>query len=247
MASFQKHDNRVALHFKGDGPLGTVFAEGDSNGQVRGYVTNPQIHLPSRNGKLNVGGGIGKGILTIVASVPNEKQPYSGSVDIQTGEIGEDIAFYLFQSQQIQSVVALGVFVEPDNSVSAAGGMILQVMPGVSEKTLQALEARVPQMRSVTELIRGGAKTEDLVFEVLEDLSFRKLDESVALTYNCHCSVQRVHRSLLLLGAVELESMVQKAETSDIQCDFCGRHYLVDLDTLIGLLSLSKRKYDALS
>jgi molecular chaperone Hsp33 len=241
LASFGKEDTRVALHFKGDGPLGSVFAEGTAEGHVRGFVINPQIHVPSKNGKLNVGGGIGKGILSVAMTLPDQKMPYTGSVEIQTGEVGEDIAFYLFQSQQTPSVVALGVFVEPDNSVSAAGGVILQAMPGVSEQTLSTLEARVPKMKTITDLIRGGAATSDLAFEVLEDFQFRKLDESIALSYKCHCSMMRVEKALLLTGSEELAILVAKAEPSEITCDFCGLKYSVDLPTLQALLNISKR------
>jgi molecular chaperone Hsp33 len=241
LASFQKGaDARTALHFKGDGPLGSVFAEGTSEGYVRGFIVNPQIHVPSKNGKLNVGGGIGKGILSVAMTLPDQKMPYTGSVDIQSGEIGEDIAFYLFQSQQTPSIVALGVYVEPDNSVSAAGGMILQAMPGVTDDVLAKLEARVPLMRSMTDLIREGATTSDLANEILGDFQFRKVsDEAVTMSYTCHCSSVRVEKALLLAGGEELKILIAKNESAEIKCDFCGRKYLVDVPTLTGLLGLT--------
>jgi molecular chaperone Hsp33 len=242
LASFLKEKGRMALYFKGDGPLGNIFAEGSSDGSVRGFVTNPQIHVPSKNGKLNVGGGVGKGVLSVATSLPNEKQPYTGTVTLQSGEIGEDIAYYLFQSQQIPSIVALGVFVEPDNSISAAGGTIVQVMPGVSDESLALLEARVKQIRPVTELIRDGAKTSDLAYEVLEDFKFRKLDETLDLTYACQCSLRKVERSLLLLGEKDLTELVAKNEATEVRCDFCGRKYSVDHETLEGLLGIAKKK-----
>ncbi|MDZ4677495.1 MAG: Hsp33 family molecular chaperone HslO [Oligoflexia bacterium] len=242
LATFMKENGRIALYFKGDGPLGNLFAEGSSDGSVRGFVNNPQIHVPSKNGKLNVGEGIGKGMLSVATSLPHEKQPYTGTVEIQSGEIGEDIAYYLLQSQQVPSIVALGVFVEPDNSVSAAGGTIVQVMPGVKDETLGLLEKRVKEMKTVTEQIRAGASTSDLAFEILEDLKFRKLDQTFSFHYSCQCSSVRVERSLLLLGSKELQELVDKKESTEVRCDFCGRKYSVDLDTLIGLLGLSKKK-----
>jgi molecular chaperone Hsp33 len=241
LSTFFKESGRIALHFKGDGPLGQIFAEGTTEGHVRGFISHPQIHVESVNGKLNVGGGVGQGVLSVAISLPNEKQPYTGTVKLQTGEIGEDIAYYLFQSQQTPSVVALGVFVEPDNRVSAAGGTILQVMPGVTEETLRILENRVKEMRPVTELIRQGAKTEDLAYEVLEDFSFRKLDESIELQYKCSCSMIKVERSILILGEREISEMVAEQKDAEVICDFCGHAYIVDIPTLVGLLGLSKK------
>jgi molecular chaperone Hsp33 len=242
LATFMKDAGKMALHFKGDGPLGQIFAEGTSTGQVRGFIANPQIHVPSKNGKLDVGAGVGKGVLSVAMSVPNEKQPYTGTVKIQSGEIGEDIAFYLFQSQQTPSIVALGVFVEPDNSVSAAGGSILQVMPGATEKTLETLEARVKEMRSVSEIIKGGGKAGDLAYEILEDFKFRKAEEStVDFKYECQCSMVKVERSILLLGEKEIAAMVNDNKDSEVICDFCGRKYVIDLPTLVGLLGLSRK------
>jgi len=238
LASFMKEDARLTLHFKGDGPLGQVFAEGDSDGSVRGFVTNPQIHVPSRNGKLNVGGGVGNGVLSVATSLPDEKQPYTGTVDLQSGEIGEDIAYYLFQSQQVPSIVALGVFVEPDNSVTAAGGVIAQVLPGVTDETLAHLEEQMKKARNVTALIRDGKNVEDLVREYLGKVEFKKLPETSTLVYRCHCNVPRVERSLMLLGEKELTSMIDEKQASDIRCDFCGRHYEVTIERLEGLLAL---------
>jgi molecular chaperone Hsp33 len=242
LASFMKDEGRMALYFKGDGPVGNFFAEGDSDGAIRGFITNPQVHVPSVNGKLNVGGAVGKGMLSVATSLPNEKSPYTGTVQIQSGEIGEDIAYYLFQSQQTPSIVALGVFVEPDYSVTAAGGTILQVLPGATEQTLTTLEKRVAQMRSVTEIIRSGGGVEELVFEVLEDFSFRKIDDSLAFRYECQCSLTKVERSLLLLGEDELKALVRENKPAEVRCDFCGKKYDISLATLGQLMSAAGSK-----
>jgi molecular chaperone Hsp33 len=242
LSTFMKDAGKIAFHFKGDGPLKSIFAEGDSDGSVRGFIGNPQVHVPSKNGKLNVGGAVGQGILSVAISLPDKKQPYTGSVKIQSGEIGEDIAYYLYQSQQTPSIVALGVFVEPDNSISAAGGCILQVMPGGTEKTLETLESRVTQIRSVTQMIREGAKTSDLAMELLEDFNFRPVEETRKLVYKCHCSMRRVERSLLLVGATEIQALIDKKEAAEVFCDFCGRQYLVELPILQDLLLLARSK-----
>ncbi len=244
LASSMKKDGRLSFHFKGDGPLGQVFAEGDADGSVRGFVVNPQITLPSKNGKIDVGAGVGKGFLTVATSHPSEKQPYTGSVELQTGEIGDDIAYYLYQSQQVSSVVALGVFVEPDGKVSAAGGVIVQLLPGAAEKTIATLEHRVKKMRSITEIILSfkpdAIGPVHLAAEILEDFEFRKLDHPLVMNYSCHCSLTRVERALLLLGPVEIGALIEKNEPATVNCDFCGQRYSVSQDNLKLLLTASK-------
>ncbi len=242
LASFLKNSGaRISLHFKGDGPLGTVFAEGDESGAVRGFLINPQVHLPSKNGKLNVGSGVGKGTLTVATSVPTTKQPYSGSVEIQTGEIGEDIAYYLYQSQQIPSIVALGVFVETDHTVSAAGGVLVQLMPGAKEETIGILEKQVKKMRSVTEMVKAGLGPSQLVQEVLGEIKFRKLEIQRDMHYGCSCNITKVERSLILMGPGEIEILIQKNEPAQVTCDFCGRKYYIDQKTLSVLKDASKK------
>lgn len=238
LASFLKNGARLSFHFKGDGPLGQVFAEGDETGAVRGFVTNPQTHIESKNGKLNVGEAVGKGFLTVATSLVQDKQPYSGTVQIQTGEIGDDIAFYLYQSQQTSSIVALGVFVEPDGKVSSAGGVVVQLMPGATEKTISLLENKVKQMRSMTEVIRSGGKTFDLVAEVLEDFEFRKLDQGQIMRYECQCNLTRVEKALMLLGEKEVKQM---EDPVDVRCDFCGRKYSVTQKELKKLFKASQK------
>ncbi len=242
LATFMKGGGRMSLHFKGDGPLGAVFAEGDEDGGVRGFIANPLVHLPSKNGKLDVGAGVGKiGTLTASTSHPLEKKPYSGTVELQSGEIGDDIAYYLFQSQQVSSVVALGVFVEPDNTVSAAGGLIVQLMPGATEETIAKLEKRVKSMRTMTEMVRNGSKAIDLAAEVLEDFEFRALEIEREMTYSCQCSITRVEKALLLLGEVEINALIEKNEPAEVNCDFCGRRYSLGLDTLKMLSQAAKK------
>ncbi|MCC6277940.1 MAG: Hsp33 family molecular chaperone HslO [Oligoflexia bacterium] len=241
MGSFIKNEGRVAFYFKGDGPLGQLFAEGNSEGHVRGFVSNPQIELPPKNGKLDVGGAVGRGILSVAHSLPTEKQPYTGSVQIQTGEIAEDIAFYLFQSQQIPSIVALGVFVEANRHVSHAGGVIVQVMPGAKEETLTHLENSVKKMKPVTEVLRNGGSAADLALDLLEDLTLRKLDYDKSLVYKCTCSGMKVERSLMLMGETHIKALIKDRVPAEVSCDFCGRKYSVDQETLKALLNLVKK------
>jgi len=240
LASFLKDKEKLSLHFKGDGPLGQVFAEGTEEGFVRGFVVNPHAHIPSVEGKLAVGPAVGRGVLNVAHSAPYEKSPYTGTVAIQTGEIAEDLAYYLFQSMQIPSVVALGVFVEPDNSVSAAGGMIVQLMPGATEKTIETLEKSVQNMRPVTEMIQAGAGPQDMVMELLEDFTTRQFGVDKYLSYSCHCTKARVIAAVSLLGRQEVETMVKNKETQEVRCDFCGRKYVVSTQDLQELLQKAK-------
>lgn len=245
LASFQKEDEaRVALYFKGDGPLGQLFAEGEKNGAVRAFVSHPKLEMPAPEGKIQVGLGIGKGVLTVSTLLPPGKKPYTGTVPLQSGEVAEDIAYYLFQSQQIPSIVALGVSVDSSNKVLAAGGTIVQVMPGANEETVVALEKRVQNMRPVTDMVREGATAKELVCEVFEDLSFHKVDDNqpTNLKYACNCNITRVEKALLFAGSDEIKALIEKAEPAQVTCDFCGRRYGVGVPRLKVLLEKVKKE-----
>ncbi len=239
LSSFMKEKEKISLQFKGDGPLGQVFAEGTHDGFVRGFVQNPFAEIPSFDGKLPVGLGIGQGSLAIATSAPFEKAPYTGMVEIQTGEIAEDIAYYLFQSMQIPSIVALGTYIDTDQKVTAAGGMIVQLMPGATEKLIEKLETKVRQMRSVTDMIRSGAGPTDLLVEVVDDLSILNFGSERYLSYSCHCTIERVESALNLLGVEELTKMIADQEQADIRCEFCGRSYKIPPEQIKKLIEKS--------
>ncbi len=231
-----KTGQRLALKFEGDGPLKKILVEADSNGAVRGYVARPRVHLPPRNGKLDVAGALGRtGVLTVSKDL-RLKEPYTGIVQLVSGEIAEDLAFYLVESEQVPSAVALGVYVETDGRVSAAGGFLIQTLPPMQEEVLEQLIGRIRGLPPVTDLLRGGRSPEDILATIYGQLPYRIL-EKYAVAWQCSCSRERVERALLTLGPAELQEMARQEEATTVTCEFCGQEYLftsAELDRLAG-------------
>src|SRR5215207_8137503 len=168
LGSMLKEDEKLSLQFMGRGPLRGIFAEANGQGEVRGFVYHPRTHLPLKRGKLNVGGAVGEGTLTVIRSQSWNKEPYRSILPLVSGEIGSDIAHYLLNSEQIPSAVSLGVFVAPTESVVAAGGFILQVMPGASAETIAQLETCVARTKPVSQLVREGASPVEIIAHALD-------------------------------------------------------------------------------
>lgn len=224
LGALLKTGQRVAIKIEGDGPLGKILVEAESNGAVRGYVSHPHVHLPPKNGKLDVAGAVGRsGVVTVVKDL-RLKEPYTGIVQLMTGEIAEDLAFYLVESEQIPSALALGVYVEPDGRVSAAGGFLIQTLPPVQEKVLDQLIRRIQQLPAITDLLRAGQGPEDILASIYGDLSYRIL-EKYAVAWQCSCSRDRVERALLTLGREELAKLTAAESEIIITCEYCGRQY----------------------
>jgi molecular chaperone Hsp33 len=232
MASQLKEGQKVALTFHGDGPLGSLYAEASFEAQVRAYCHNGQADLPPKNGRLDVAGGIGQGVLTVVRSQPHQKQPHVGIVPIVSGEIGEDLAHYFFQSHQIPSVVSLSVSLDADGKVRAAGGVVIEVMPGATDKLLATLESRALSAGSLSQRLLNGESPLDFVKHYTHDSKLIAIDHPHEISYTCKCTIQRVERTLLLLGREAIEEMVAKGKDTSVQCQFCGRNYTVTLAEL---------------
>jgi len=233
MASHLKQGQALSLYFQGNGPLGRVFAEATYEGQVRGYCNNPQYQVPIEGDQIKTGPAIGIGLLTVTHHLPFSSEPHRGSVIIRTGEIGDDIAYYLDQSHQIPSVVSLGVHVNPYGLVEAAGGVLIELMPGYTEETVEKIEKRVKQAPSVSKRILEGATAEDLVRDFLADFELMELEHPYPISYQCRCSYERVSRSLVLLGTEELDQLIAKNEPAEVSCQFCGRRYQVAQEDLV--------------
>jgi molecular chaperone Hsp33 len=229
-----KTGQRVALKFGGDGPLKKIVVEADSNGAVRGYVAEPQVHLPPKNGKLDVAGALGRTGLLTVSKDLRLKEPYQGIVQLVSGEIAEDLAFYLAESEQIPSALALGVYVETDGHVTAAGGFLIQTLPPVQEEVLEQLIARIQKLPSVTDLLRRGSSPETILAEIYADLRYTILDK-YALAWQCACSRERVEKALISLGREELANLAAEGEMA-ITCEFCRQEYTFKREDLQGLL-----------
>ena len=239
MASHLKEGQQLSLYFQGNGPLGRVFAEGNYEGQVRGYASNNQYVAPIEGDNLHVGAAIGIGLLTVTHHLPNSEVPHRGTVIIHTGEIGDDIAFYLQQSHQIPSVVALGVHLNEFGRVIAAGGVLIELMPGHNEETIAKIEKRVREAPSISKRILEGATPEDLVRDYLQDFKLIELEHDHPTVYHCKCSYDRVLHSVQLLGLPEIEKILVEQEAGhpllEVSCEFCGRRYEIKKDDLEAL------------
>lgn len=212
----------VTLQFKGGGPLGTVLAVSDHEGNVRGYVDNPAVDMPLRpDGKLDVGGAVGHdGTLTIIRDL-RMKEPYTGSVGLLSGEIAEDIAAYFAESEQIPTVCALGVLLERDQSVLAAGGMLIQLLPGAPEDIISRVERGVLSLGAVTAVLRDNPDPAALLQKALPEFRLDIL-ERVPVEYRCDCSRRRMEAALIALGRPELRKLLQEQGHAELSCRFCG-------------------------
>lgn len=229
-------DNSITLRINGDGPTGSLIVVSDFNGDVRGYVQNPVVELPlNAKGKLDVGGAVGKNGLLYVLKDLGLKEPFSGSVPLVSGEIAEDITSYYALSEQIPTVCALGVLVNPDLTVKAAGGYIIQLLPAASNSTIDKLEASIAKLQSVTAMLDSGMSPEDIIRKALEGFDVEVL-YSQDIEYKCNCSKERVSKALISLGKEELSSMAAENEPAEISCHFCDKKYVFSPSELKKLL-----------
>ena len=232
----------VTLQIKGGGPLGTVLAVSDNEGNVRGTVDNPAVDLPLRpDGKLDVGAAVGsEGTLTVVRDL-NMKEPYVGSVGLLGGEIAEDLAAYFVESEQIPTACGLGVLVDRDQSVLAAGGYLIQLMPGAGEDVITKVEGGVMAAGSVTGLLRKNDDPEAILREVLSDFELEILETS-PIEYRCYCSRERMERALISLGPDQLQSLIEEQGSAELSCQFCDNVQTFTREQLQGLLDNMKKK-----
>jgi len=235
LAAALKGDQKVTVRILGDGPLGAILVDGSADGDVRGYVQNPSVDLPLNDRrKLDVASAVGKGTIHITRDL-GLRHPYEASAPLVSGEIGEDLTYYLARSEQIRSVVSLGVLVDRDESVLAAGGFVLQVMPGASSEVISALEAQAAALQSVTTLIRSGASAHDVLSSAFGNLSWRALDER-PIQFACTCSLERVSGVLQGLGCEELQTLYEEQGQAEVTCRFCGERYVLDAPALRALM-----------
>lgn len=229
-----KRGQRVALKFEGNGPLKKIIVEADQEGTVRGFVAVPEAEVPLQDEKLNVAGAVGSdGLLTVVKDI-GLKDPYRGIVKLLTGEIAEDIAYYLVESEQVPSAVGLGVFVTNQGLVSASGGFLVQSLPPSEDRVVDRIVDNIRGVPSVTDLLRQGKSPEDFLFMILEGIPFHFLEKR-NLAYRCNCSRERIERVLLSLGREELQSILTQQGETDVTCEFCRSRYHFDrteLETL---------------
>lgn len=231
-------NDSVTIRMNGGGATGILIAVSDSRGNVKSYVGNPIVELPlNRYGKLDVSGAVGKdGTLSVVKDL-GLKEPYVGQVPIVSGEIAEDIANYFAVSEQIPTVCGLGVLVNPDLTVKAAGGYLIQLLPFADESCIDILEANVNKLPPVTSMLDSGMSAEDIAKSVLDGLKPEVMD-SFEVNYKCDCSKERVERALVSLGREELVKMAEEQDSTEVCCHFCDKKYVFSKDEIV---TLSKR------
>ena len=227
----------LTLQIKGGGPLGSILAVSDEAGNVRGYVQNPHVELMEKApGKLDVGRAVGEtGSLTVIKDL-GMKEPYVGTIDLLSGEIADDIAAYFVESEQIPTACALGVLVGTDQSVTSAGGYLIQLLPGAGEDIITKIEAVVQRVGSVSHALEGGLDGAGLLRAVLSDFDLEIL-ETHPVEYRCYCSRDRVTRALISMGREELSSLIQEQGQAELTCQFCDQIYRYSKEDLEEILA----------
>ena len=239
MGAMLKGEEKLTVQVKGDGPLGQIVIDANAKGEVRGYVDNPQVHLPpNAQGKMDVAGAVGRGGFIHILKDLGLKEPYRGSVPIVSGELGEDFTYYFASSEQTPSAVGLGVLVDTDGSVLHAGGFILQLMPGVEDKAVDRLEQRLREMPQLTALLDRG-ETPESILRYLADDEVQILDR-MPVVFKCSCSRERVERTLVSMGEEELKALIEEDGQAEVTCHFCNSAYAFDRSDLEQLLEQAR-------
>ena len=232
MGSMMKGDkDKLTIQMNGDGPIGQLTVTVDSHGNVKGFPANPAVDIPLKKpGKLDVGAAVGHGIMTVSMDLGLD-EPYNGQVEIQTGEIGDDLAYYFTVSEQTPSAVGLGVMIDTDSSVKEAGGFILQLMPGASEETISALEEKVASAEPVTTMMEKGMTPEDILSYYLDGLDLKILEKQ-PVRFHCDCSKEKVASALATISKKDLEGLINDGEEIEVKCHFCNSAYKYNIDEL---------------
>ncbi len=236
MGNMQKVENgSMTLQIKGDGPIGSIVCVSDATGNVRGYVYEPNVPLVEKHpGKLDVGATVGNGTLTVIRDL-QMKEPYVGSIPLVSGEIGDDVTAYFAQSEQTPTACALGVLVDTDLSVKVAGGYLIQLLPGATEETIDAVEKGIQRAGAVTAMLEQGMTPEDILGQVCGDLGVVFM-ETTEVSYKCYCDRDRVTAALISLGRKELTEIADEGKTFPVECQFCDEVYEFTPDDIRELL-----------
>ncbi len=237
LGAMLKGEETISIQIKGDGPLMGIVVSANSRGEVKGYVGNPRVELPAReDGKLDVGAAVGKGNLYVIRDL-GLKEAYQGTVPLQTGEIGEDFAYYFTNSEQVPSAVGLGVLVGTDGLPLASGGIIVQLLPDAinDEQFISALEERLSKMAAVSSVFAQEQSVEQIVESIFSGIPIRFIDKQ-AVKFLCDCSWERFEEALVTLGAEELQELVDGGETIETICHFCSKRYQFTVDQLKSVL-----------
>jgi molecular chaperone Hsp33 len=241
MGSMMKgEEDMLTLQIKGSGPIGGITVTADSKGTVKGYVYHPEVLLPANDkGKLDVGGAVGAGILSVIKDL-GLKEPYTGQTHLVSGEIAEDLAYYYATSEQVPSVIALGVLMNKDNTVRRAGGFIIQLMPFAEESVISRLEKKVSEITSITSLLDQEMTPEMILDHILGDFGLELMDK-LPTSFECNCSKKKVEKAIISIGKKEINEMIEEDKPIEVNCHFCNTMYHFTVEELKELLSKSRR------
>ncbi|MDH4424456.1 MULTISPECIES: redox-regulated molecular chaperone HslO [Bacillus] len=236
MGAMLKGDQKLTIKVEGNGPIGPILVDAHANGDVRGYVTNPHVDFEgTEQGKLRVYQAVGtEGFVTVIKDI-GMREPFIGQSPIVSGELGEDFTYYFAVSEQTPSSVGVGVLVNGDDSILAAGGFILQIMPGAQEETISFIEDRLQKIPPVSTLIEQGLSPEELLYAVLEEDKVKVL-ETMDVQFNCTCSRERIESVLISLGKTELEQVREEEEETEVHCHFCNERYKFSKEDITNLI-----------
>ncbi|QOR66727.1 Hsp33 family molecular chaperone HslO [Cytobacillus suaedae] len=240
LGSALKGEEKITVKIEGGGPIGVILVDSNAKGEVRGYVTNPQTHFDlNSHGKLDVARAVGtEGTLSIVKDI-GMRDHFSGQVPIVSGELGEDFTYYLVTSEQVPSSVGVGVLVNPDNSILAAGGFMIQLLPGTDDETISRIEDRLSKMEPISKLIEKGLTPEQLLEEILGEDNVQIIDK-MPVTFSCPCSKDRITNAIISLGVEEIQAMIDEEGQAEAQCHFCNEKYHFSKEQLEELIEESK-------
>lgn len=242
--SLVKSGEEILLKVEGDGPAGKIIAEANQEGYVRGYISNPDLEFyTTESGKLDVAKAVGSGELSLTKFM-SMKEPYKGSVPLVSGEIGDDLTYYFTASEQIPSAVGLGVLVDKDLSVKAAGGFLIQLLPDASEETIQLLEDNLKKVKSVSALIEKGMSPEDILDKLLGNLDYRVVARK-NVQFKCRCSRDRSYELIAGLGRDEIEETLKEQGKLEVRCHFCNQSYTFEKDEVEEMLEELDKKNSA--
>ena len=232
MGVMMKGDKDIlTLQIKAGGPLEGITVTADSRGRVKGYVGNPDVCIPANSkGKLDVAGAVGVGFMNVIKDM-GLKEPYVGQVVLQTSEIAEDLTYYFATSEQVPSAVGLGVLVDVDGSVKQAGGFIIQLMPFTPDEVVDALEKKIGEIASVTEMLEAGNTPEQILEIILGDMGL-EITDTMPASFQCDCSKERVARAIATLSRKDLDDIIKDGESIEVKCQFCNKSYHFDVDEL---------------
>ena len=231
----------LTLRIEGDGPIGGLLVTADGKGDVKGYAFNPDVMLPpNAQGKLDVGGSLGLGVLSVIKDI-GLKEPYVGQTQLITGEIAEDLTYYFATSEQVPSSVALGVLMNKDNTVRQAGGFIIQLLPGASDEIIDRLEAKLSGISSITSLLDAGKTPEEILTDILGEFGLEIL-KKMPVQFQCDCERSRVEKAIISIGRKEIQDMIDEGKEIEVNCQFCNKHYKFSVDELGEMLKKATRE-----